>query len=278
VPEKPELAVVVLSYRNEASVAEAVDSLLAQNLPLEIVVSHSGGGPTPQLLRDRDDVRVLPAEQRRLPGAARNAGVAATNAPVVAFLEADCVATPGWASGRLRRHLDGAEAVASALLPRDGCACSRAVWLAEHSARLPVPDSVNGSLHGASYTRQTLERHGPFPDHRVGEDTDLNRRLELEGIAITWAPEVVSLHRYPTSVRGLLRDGFARGERRAHRRRGDLGVRLLVRDAIAGALAGVRRARLPAAPVSGPELARALPLIAAFAVSKVAGTLRGSLR
>ena len=266
-----------MSYRNEDTVAEAVDSLLAQDLPLEIVVSHSGGGPTPRLLADRDGVRVLAAESRRLPGAARNAGVAATAAPVVAFLEADCVAAPGWASGRLDRHRGGAQAVAGALLPRQGGACARAVWLAEHGARLPVGTFTGGSLHGVSYTRAALERHGPFPDERIGEDSDLNGRLEAAAVTIEWAPEVVSLHHYPMSVAGVLRDGFARGERRARRRREALGARRLVRDALGDAVAGARRARAPGAPVTARELAASLPLIGGFALAKVAGTLRGSV-
>src|SRR5919197_6499172 len=111
----PELAVVVLSYRNEATILAAVDSLLAQDVELELVVCHSGGGPTPELLaRERPGVRVLSTEGRWLPGAARNVGIAATRALYVAFLAGDCEALPGWAAARLARHRAGARAVASA--------------------------------------------------------------------------------------------------------------------------------------------------------------------
>jgi GT2 family glycosyltransferase len=43
----PELGVVVLSYRNDDTIVAAVDSLLGQEGPLEIIVSHSGPGDAP---------------------------------------------------------------------------------------------------------------------------------------------------------------------------------------------------------------------------------------
>ena len=121
----PRLCTVVLSYRGEGNVLEALGSLLGQDEPVEIVVSHSGGGPTPGLLAERG-IACVCAEERRLPGAARNAGVAATSAPVVSFLAADCLATPGWAAQRLWRHDAGALAVASSLAPHDPGVTARA--------------------------------------------------------------------------------------------------------------------------------------------------------
>ncbi|MDQ3936800.1 MAG: glycosyltransferase family 2 protein, partial [Actinomycetota bacterium] len=95
-----ELAVVVLSHGNDDTILAAVDSVLAQDEPVELVVSHSGPGRVQDLL---PGVRVVASSQRRLPGAARNAGVAATSAPFVAFLSGDARARPGWVSGRLAR-------------------------------------------------------------------------------------------------------------------------------------------------------------------------------
>src|ERR1700733_6159508 len=100
---EPLLCVVVLSYDNHDTVLSAVNSLLEQDEPIEVVVSHSGGGPTRgPLAPECPQVRVVASERRRSCSEARNAGIQATRAPYVAFLEADCLAEPGWIAGRLR--------------------------------------------------------------------------------------------------------------------------------------------------------------------------------
>src|SRR5436190_16720652 len=138
VSPEPALSVVVLSYRNEKTILAAVDSLLDQDEPVEVVVSHSGGGDTPALLRRcRPGVRVEGSAARRLPGAARNAGIAASRAPFVAFLAGDCRASPGWAAERMKRHRAGALAVACAMAPAgEPRAPSLASHLLQHSDRM----------------------------------------------------------------------------------------------------------------------------------------------
>jgi len=263
---------VVLSYRNEDVVLEAVESLLAQSVDLELVVSHSGGGRTEQLLAARPRTSVLAASERRLPGAARNAGVAATRAPIVAFLAADCVAAPGWAQARLRRHRRGAAAVASALVPYGGGTCERAAWLAEHSARLPGVTCPGGGLHGVSYAREALERHGPFPEEMLcGEDTWLNRRLADAGVAIEWAPEVVTLHRYRRRPGAVLVDAWSRGARRMVIRSHPVSRPYAVWSALRATPRAARRGLAAGDCISRRELAQALPLVAACSVSKAAG-------
>jgi Glycosyl transferase family 2 len=268
--ETPELCTVVMSYRNEVTVLEAVRSLLDQDVPVEVVVSHSGGGETPEVMA-REGIACVSSERRRLPGAARNAGVAATTAPFVSFLEGDCLAAPGWAAGRLARHCAGAMAVGSALEPFDGGRCSRAAWLVEHSARLPLRTVPDAAQHGLSFARSTLERFGPFPeDMLVGEDSEVTSRLLASGIEIEWAPEVVTMHRYPTTIPGLLADSWARGRRRAWTRIAERGRRTLARDAIRAPSEAARRALRPGAPVSRMEVWTALPLMWASAAAKTA--------
>ena len=89
------------------------------------------------------------------------------------------------------------------------------VWLNEHGLRLPLPDPTGEVPHGVSYAREALERHGPFPENwLVGEDTLVNRRMLEAGVEIAWAPEVVTRHRYPTSLGAALADSYRRGLRR----------------------------------------------------------------
>lgn len=270
---EPDIAVVVLSYRNDATVLAAVDSLLEQDEPLEIVVSHSGDGRAPELLAGHaPSVRVVASEQRRLPGAARNAGIAATRAPFVAFLAADCIALPGWAGGRLRRHRAGADAVASALAPIDASPASLAAHLLRGSARMPhlnLPARYSG---GVSYARSVFDRVGLFEDSLArGEDLRMNRRLLAAGIDIVWAPDVVTAHAYATTIREFLLDEFRRGrvrgslsEDRRYRRR-------VMADPLVRAPKSIWRATRPGSPIPPSVVARAAPLVAAGALASSLG-------
>jgi GT2 family glycosyltransferase len=267
----PELCAVVLSYRNEDTILDAVDSLRSQDEPVEIVVSHSGGGATPELLAGRG-VKCVATADRRLPGAARNAGVAATSAPFVSFLAGDCLATPGWAAARLARHRAGARAVASSLAPADEGLIARAAWIFQHSARLPLEQPVPASLHGVSYARSDLEAHGPFrEDVLVGEDTELNDLLVAAGVEIAWAPEVVTLHRYPTGPVEMLRDAWARG-RRASEYSGPAVTSNLVITTAKALPMSLQRARSARPGPSTAELGAALPLITACWAAKLSAT------
>ncbi|MGZ8697277.1 MAG: glycosyltransferase family 2 protein, partial [Gaiellaceae bacterium] len=201
-----DLCVVVLSYGNEDTICAAIDSLLTQGEPLEIVVSHSGGGRTEALLeRYGAAVKVVASPATRLPGAARNAGVAASRAPYVAFLAADCRALPGWATGRLERHRAGARAVASALIPLERSSPALASFLLQHNTRMAHLQMAPHFRFGVSYTRGMLDEYGPFLETlRHGEDVALNSKLLLAGVGIEWAPDVVTAHSHPESMKELL--------------------------------------------------------------------------
>ncbi|MBL8591518.1 MAG: glycosyltransferase family 2 protein, partial [Devosia sp.] len=97
----PELAVVVLSVGAPPELRLAVESLLRQPEPLEIVVVNSGGGDLAAVLPAAPGISTVTVEGLLWPGAARNAGIRATSAPWVAFLASDLVAAPDWAAERL---------------------------------------------------------------------------------------------------------------------------------------------------------------------------------
>jgi glycosyltransferase involved in cell wall biosynthesis len=95
------VSVVVPAYNAGPFLRRAVDSLLAQDLPgLEIVVVDDGSTDG-----SLEALRGLPArvlrQENKGEAAARNAGVRASTAPFVTFLDADDVLVPGALSARL---------------------------------------------------------------------------------------------------------------------------------------------------------------------------------
>ena len=214
-----EVACVVLSLGNEPGLVAAVRSLLAQDTPAEIVVVNSGGGDPGATLRQAGiSVNVTTRQQRLNPGAVRNLGVGSTRAPYIAFLAADCIAEPGWISGRLRAHRSGGPAVASAVTnayPHSCCAWASYMLLFSRRAPGSSVPARERKLFGVSYARELFERFGLFrEDMRSGEDEEFNRRFS-DVASITWAPDVRTAHRHPTRVKALILDQFVRGIRMA---------------------------------------------------------------
>lgn len=216
-PTAHELACVVLSLRNEQGLVAAVQSLRAQDTPSEIVVVNSGGGDPEGTLRQAGlCTTVITRHERLNPGAARNLGIAATHAPHVAFLAADCIAEPGWVSGRLREHRRGAPAVASAItnaFPHNSCAWASYVMLFARRVPGPIVPEYDRPRYGASYARELFHRFGLFHEGmRTGEDTEFHERFG-DTVPIVWAPDVRTAHRHPTRIGALLLDQYVRGVR-----------------------------------------------------------------
>ena len=212
-----ELACVVLSYRDEPFLVEAVHSVINQGAPIEVVVVNSGGGdPAGRLAAAGLDVPVHSFADRLFPGAARNVGIERTHAPYLAFLAADCLAAPGWAAARLSEHRAGAAAVASPLT--NAYPASSVAWaslLLLHNRRLAATKPDQRLLYSLSYHRSLFDRFGRFrEDLRAGEDTEFNARFR--GITRTvLAHDAVTAHRYPTELGAMLDDAFRRGRLQA---------------------------------------------------------------
>jgi GT2 family glycosyltransferase len=105
------LSAVVCTYDRYALLAEAVDSLLRQEAaPGSIEVVIVDNSPDREAARQFGtryaglrDVTYLVAERPGLSNA-RNLGVAAARGPVVAFIDDDARAAPGWAQALLRTY------------------------------------------------------------------------------------------------------------------------------------------------------------------------------
>ncbi|RYE81336.1 MAG: glycosyltransferase [Oxalobacteraceae bacterium] len=159
----PGLASVIIPAYNAAGfVAEAIDSVLAQDYPqVEIIVVNDGSKDnTLEVLRGYGDRITIVDQANAGPPKARNAGLRAVRGEFVAFLDADDVWSPFKLSAQIS-HL-----VAH---PDVGTVFTRwHVWLADADgvfraprAWAPVPHDVATvpEVSGWMYTRLLLECH-----------------------------------------------------------------------------------------------------------------------
>ena len=254
------LACIVLAHGAAASLDRAIASLLEQDPATELVVVHSGGAAP----RVPAGVELVHEPSLLMPGAARNRGVAATTAPFVAFLAADCRALPGWVAGRLREHDAGADAVADVLEP-PAAVVPRAAWLMLHRRRTARTRAV-AEVAARPLLPSRAARACSHEQLRQGEDTELNARLSAARIA--YPTDVRTAHAYPNTARRVLSDAYARGARRVVAER---------------AIAGAGRARVLREALhlirDAPRLdhdPRVLALAAASTGAYAAGVIRAS--
>jgi glycosyltransferase involved in cell wall biosynthesis len=276
---RPHLACVVLAYRDPPSLVAAVASLVRQQPPLEIVVVNSGGGdPAGRLQAHGLDVPVLTREDRLLVGGARNVGIAATRAPFVGFLAADCIAGPGWARGRLRAHAQGALAVSSAVTsssPRNPYAAL--AHMLRYNQRLPGTPAREAIHYGLSYARTLFGHFGLFRDDLPSrEDTEFHARW-AGLVPITWAPDVHVATHHPTTLPALLLDEHARARAAARTLLDLTGIphgRILAGHAVTRLPGALRRSWVGLPPSDRRRLARALPVLPLVAAAYGLGALR----
>jgi mycofactocin system glycosyltransferase len=195
----------------------------------EIVVVDDGSAqPEPlRALCRRHGARYLRRASGGGPAAARNAALAAVNTELVAFLDSDCAAGPGWL-GRLATHF--ADPRVAAVAPRVVPDCApgpsiarrrgvRERYVAAHSpldlgaeAADVGPGRPIPYVPAAALLARTVAVAGGFDEGlSYGEDVDLVWRLCRAGWTVRYDPSVVVRHQEPGSWRGLLRRRYRYG-------------------------------------------------------------------
>jgi GT2 family glycosyltransferase len=199
----PRVSVVVATRDRVNRLRRLLDSLAAQTVSdFEVIVVDDGSvRGTPELMRRyREgeveaelDLRDVRREASGGPSAARNDGWPLARAELVAFIDDDCVATPGWLEALLAAARPGAIVQGRTLPdPREESKLgpyARSLWVEEPG---PYYQACN-----ILYPRELLERLGGFDAEAfpyVGEDTDLAWRAQAAGATVEWAPDALVHH------------------------------------------------------------------------------------
>jgi glycosyltransferase involved in cell wall biosynthesis len=208
---EPVVSVVVPTY-NRAELLEPLAAALAAQQgvgPYEVLFVDDGSGDaTPSVLdaivkrvgRPAEvSFRVLRSEHNTgNPARTRNLGWRDARAPIVAFIDDDCMPSPHWLI-ELVTGLEGADLV-QGLVEVDQ---DEALKMGPFGRILVITDfSWKFETCNIAYRRELLEAVGGFEEAfpvPFGEDTDLGLRAVEHGARAAWAPEAVVLHRVECS-------------------------------------------------------------------------------
>ncbi len=188
-------AAVIVPARDAATTLPALlDALARQTAKAEVVVVDNGSlDPTAEIAEAHPAVtRVIRRQRGDGPGAARNAGVAATEAAAIAFTDADCAPEPGWLAAGLDA-LAAADLVQGRVIPAGPVPrFAHSVWV----------DSETGLYETANLfvRRAWFDRVGgfgagiPAPGRPFGEDVLFGWALRRAGARPGFAPDAVVRH------------------------------------------------------------------------------------
>jgi glycosyltransferase involved in cell wall biosynthesis len=249
------LSVVICSLNGAAGVDRCLRALARQTIvsTLELIVVDDGSTDTTSDVARAHGATVVRHLTNLGLAEARNTGIDAATAPVVAFLDDDCEPEPKWAEELLTGYEEGVTGVGGSILSgcRDGFILG---YLGRNSPLKPVEaniaksDSLSYRLYlylgrqwaerqqsvrrnvyslvGAnmSFLRQALIDAGGF-DHRFGfggEDLDVCIRMAktFPSGRLVFVPEARVVHHFKASMTDTLRRSraYGRGSARLYRK------------------------------------------------------------
>jgi glycosyltransferase involved in cell wall biosynthesis len=219
--EAPFVSVVIPVLNGEQTIGDCLVSVLRSDYPphrREILVVDNGSTD-----RTAEIIRSFPVRYLRDPkrGAAhaRNEGIKASKGEIVAFTDADCVASSGWLR-ELANGFDGEKVggVAGEILPYPPrTAAERYAARIRHLSperylRRPIfPFAVTANL---AFRREVFDVVGLMDPRspRGGESTDFcTRFFRGTGLQIRLAARAVVLHRHRATARELLHQQWSYG-------------------------------------------------------------------
>ncbi len=211
---EPLVTVVIPTLAADAALRECLRSLNGQTFrDFEVIVVDNSGAGLARRLAGECSCRIIENSCNKGFGAAVNQGIAASRSPLVATLNDDAVAHPGWL-GALTRAMDaapGAGMCASQVRLEGGTLLDSAGMLIcgdgtskQRGHRRPASDFacpeevLLASGSAALYRRAMLDETGGFDGDffLYSEDTDLGLRARWAGWSCVYAPEAVVTHRY----------------------------------------------------------------------------------
>lgn len=212
----PFVSVIVPVYNGADTIAACLESLLKQTYPMdayEVIVVENGSTDDTTRVVEQYPVRLFHSEERG-PASARNFGLARSEADIIAFTDADCIADSNWLSELVKPYVDPKiGGVGGAILAYDHHDRTIVEMFSEEHS--PLVNFVSGAgeflphlyTANASYRRSLINRVCCFNPHLVtAEDVDLAWRLQLQtGAKLHHAPQAVIYHRHRSTRAGLFR-------------------------------------------------------------------------
>jgi len=195
------VSVVVPSFNEEAHIRHCLLSLSHQQTarPYEVIIVDSSTDATPQIIRrEFPTVRLIRCDQRTFPAQARNIGIQQARGPLIAFLDADCIANPLWIDAIICAHQKDNLAIGGSIALAPSFSLAGAVLFAIEFSEF-TPGSPPRQIRwlpscNLSVKREALEKYGAFPTHlEASEDILFTRNLKVQSKTALWVDSRIKI-------------------------------------------------------------------------------------
>jgi mycofactocin system glycosyltransferase len=225
-PEWPHVSIVIPTYNRARELERCLHSLLTLEYPAHcleiIVVDDASTDDTKGVLQRMAqkavkcglEMRVVCHQRRQGVGISRNTGTQAAQHELVAYIDSDCVASPGWLKELVPVFQDiHVAAVGGMIRAYDrgtllGCyedvRSSLFMGMQPQQMRLEGPLTYLPTANMV-LRRATWQQLAGFAPMTQGEDVDFCRRLLVSGASIHYLPQGVVYHDYRTTLGAFLR-------------------------------------------------------------------------
>jgi glycosyltransferase involved in cell wall biosynthesis len=192
----PHASVIIPVRDAERTLARTLDRLALQDAPFEheVIVVDDGSSDGSVAVAEAAGARVL-RQDAQGPAQARNRGVAASSAAVLAFCDADCFPEPGWLAAGVAA-LDDAELVQGHVLPDPDAEIGpfdRSLWI---TYEVGLWETANLFV-----TRELFDRVGGFEDwlepvagKAMAEDVWFGWRAKRAGARSAFCEQALAYH------------------------------------------------------------------------------------
>lgn len=200
----PFVSVVVIVYNMRETISHCLKSLKELNYPgekYEIIVVDGGSDDGTQDVVKNFDVNLI-VEERPGRGLARNVGIKHAKGDLIAFIDADCVASRDWLSIHIRNHFDRSLGAVGGSIVNPNVNFKNIFTLAYHyenfaefDERAPKRFMYHIPTCNASFKKSVLEQVGLFEEKANHyEDFILSQKILRKGYEILFDPSAKVYH------------------------------------------------------------------------------------
>ena len=198
----PAVSVIVPHINQADYLRRCLESLSGQSFAraFEIVVVDNGSHVLPTAICSSFDNVRLEQEPVPGPGPARNKGVALSRAPILAFVDADCIADRNWLSTIVAAFGDGSIDVIGGDVriatedPRRLSDLEAYESVYAYRQREYIAKQGFSGAGNLAVRRSAFEVVGPFGGIEISEDRDWGKRALALGFVTHYVPEMLVFH------------------------------------------------------------------------------------
>lgn len=212
-PGAAEIAVIIPHLNDATRLERCLQALTAQSFDMSraeiVVVDNGSDNPPDALVAGFPNTRLI-RETIPGPGPARNLGVSETRAPILAFIDSDCIPDPSWIAAILRlfsgdREIDvlGGDIQVTVASPGHPTGAEAFELLYGFRQSMQIRRHSFSATANLAVRRRIFEEVGPFGGIDISEDLDWGQRAAAMGHRTVFAKDAVVRHPARHDMRAL---------------------------------------------------------------------------